>query len=195
MKNLNNYIIEKFKISSKTVSNMEDYDKMDLNGLINSIFPIEDHEDLWKNCKWCIDYKSKSIRTNYDKYIIRTVIKFKDNLIFELQMSYNERSYYGHTKIDKFFRDFLVINKKNAENGYYNDDHEWGYHGRKIIFKDTILEKNRMPSAQDLQHLEETNSKDFQEYLEPFTNILNKYAKDNRVKNLDDLHIDKKYIK
>lgn len=194
MKFINNYISEKLKITSDTKIN-KDYSNMNLNELINSIFPIEEHEDLWKNCKWCIDHQSKSMRTNYDKYIIRTFIKFKDDLIFELQMSFNERSYYGKTKIDRFSRDFLVINKKNAENGYYNDDHEWNYHGCKIIFKDTIFEKNRMPSAQDLQHLDETNSKDFQKYLEPFTDILNKYAKDNRVKNLDDLHIDEKYIK
>ena len=67
MKFINNYILEKLKVTSDTKIN-KDYSNMDINELINLIFPIEEHEDLWENCKWCIEKKSRPAGKNEDMY-------------------------------------------------------------------------------------------------------------------------------
>ena len=173
MKNLNNYIVEKFKISSKNVSIMEDNDKMDLNELINSIFPIEEHEDLWKNCKWCIEKKSSPSGKNEDMYKYNTYINFNDEILFILEVIYYEISRYGSVDIKGPFY-HIYINSKNVD--YVKNDKL-----KKLIFKNTPAEKIVNKITNHIQYINGVNDQNINDYVEVFTDILKKYAKDNEV--------------
>ncbi len=173
MKNLNNYIVEKFEISSKNTSIMEDNNKMDLVELINSIFPIEEHKDLWKNCKWYIETTSKHTGKNEDVYKHYTYINFNDEILIQLNVIYYEISRYGAVDIKGPCYD-IFVNSKHVD--FFKNDKL-----KKLIFKNTPAEKIINDITDHFQYIDGVNDQNINDYIEVFTDILKKYAKDNGV--------------
>jgi len=180
MKFINNYILEKLKVTSDTKIN-KDYSNMDINELINLIFPIEEHEDLWENCKWCIEKKSRPVGKNEDMYTYDTYINFNDEILFKLNVIYYEISQYGSIKIQGPFY-HIYVNRENVD--YFANDKL-----KKLIFKNTTAEKIINNVTKHTQYFKDVNDQNINDYVEVFTDILEKYAKDNRVKSLKELNI------
>ena len=172
MKKLTQYIQEKLQIN-------KDSKVKDKNKLINSIFPIEKHKDLWKNCKWYIEEKSTPVGKNEDSYSYVTYINFNDEIFFKLKVLYYEISQYGSVKIKGPFY-HVYINSEDVD--YFKNDKL-----KKLIFKNTPAEKIVNSVSEYTHYFDDVNDQNINDYVKVFTDILEKYAKDNRVKNLDDL--------
>lgn len=172
MKFINNYISEKLKVTSDIKIN-KDYSNMNLDELINSIFPIEDHEDLWKNCKWCIEKKSRPSGKNEDMYKYNTYINFNDEILFILEVIYYEISRYGSVDIKGPFY-HIYVNSKNVD--YIKNDKL-----KKLIFKNTPAEKIVNDTSEHTQYFKDVNDQNINDYVEVYNDTLEKYAKDNEV--------------
>jgi len=180
MKLINNYILEKLKITSDTKIN-KDYSNMDINELINSIFPIEEHEDLWENCKWYIEKTSKPSGKNEDMYNYNTYINFNNEILFKLNVIYYEISQYGSVKIQGPFY-HIYVNSRNVD--YFTNDKL-----KKLIFKNTPAEKIVNNITKHTQYFKDVNDQNINDYAEVYTDILEKYAKGNKVESLKELNI------
>jgi len=167
MKSINNYILEKLN---------KDYSE-----LINSIFPIEEHEDLWKICKWYIEKKSKPAGKNEDMYNYDTYINFNDEILFKLNVIYYEISQYGSVKIEGPFY-HIYVNNENVD--YFENDKL-----KKLIFKNTPAEKIVNNATKHTHYFKDVNDQNINDYVELYTDILEKYAKDNKVKSIKELDI------
>ena len=112
MKSISNYITEKYKINSETakdikteisIQNLNHKQKLEY---LDKIFPIENHKDMWENCKFIKFDENKALGRNYDRYYYGSIVKFSDDLYLDEEPNFMNEKMNSITNLN-------FINKKN----------------------------------------------------------------------------------